>query len=190
MKYHFEIPKEKKGYSARCVELKGCRTEADSFDSLLENMREALDLFLDEPMESDFEFPLPNPFLKGKGILEIPVSPNIALALTLRNTRKKHQMTQKETADAMGFKGLFSYKRLESSKTANPELATLDKIKSLFPEIDFDSIIQGTHRNNSFVMQIANEWGHVVEKNYKESAIYKTKAAAVKAAKIFSKKVP
>jgi predicted RNase H-like HicB family nuclease/transcriptional regulator with XRE-family HTH domain len=187
VKYHFEIRKEENGYTAGCIELKGCRTEADSFDKLLENMREALDLYLDEPMESDMVFPPSNASIKGKGIVEIPVSPNIALALTLRNIRKKHRMTQKETADAMGFKGLFSYQRLESSKTSNPGLATLDKIKSVFPEIDFDSIIQGTSRNNTLVIPIAKGWGLVVERDYQHSGIYKTQEAAIKAARSFSK---
>ncbi len=189
MKYHFAIHKEENGYWAKCIELPGCRTEANTFDKLLENMKEALDLYLDEPMESDVEFHSPDASIKGKGIVGIPVSPNIALAMMLRNTRKKHRMTQKETAEAMGMKGLFSYQRLESSKTANPELATLDKIKSVFPEIDFDFIIQGTSRKNTHVISVENEWMVVFESDFKNSGVYKTQEAAIKAARGLSKKM-
>jgi antitoxin HicB len=187
MKYHFEIHKEGDGYWAKCLELHGCRTEAETFDRLLENMKEALDLFLDEPAESDMEFPAPNPMIKAKGVVAIPVSPSIALALTLKNTRKRHQMTQKETAEAMGLKGLYSYQRLESSKTANPELATLDKIKSVFPEINFDFIIQGTSRKNTHVIPLQNGWGVISESNYKDSGMFKTQEAAIRAARSLSK---
>lgn len=187
MKYHFAIHKEVDGFWAKCIELPGCRSESDTFDGLLENIREALDLFMDEPMDSELEFPAPDPSIQEKGVVEIPVSPNIALALTLRNTRKRHHMTQKQTAEAMGLKGLYSYQRLESSKTANPELATLDKIKSVFPEINFDFIIQGTSRKNAHVFPVEGEWGVFSEGDYKDSAIYKTREDAVRAARSHSK---
>lgn len=42
MKYHFKIRKEETGYSAHCIELEGCLTQADSMKELYENMKEAL----------------------------------------------------------------------------------------------------------------------------------------------------
>ena len=52
MKYHFRLKKEKKGYTAFCIELKGCQTQGDTKSELEKNMREALDLYLDEPANS------------------------------------------------------------------------------------------------------------------------------------------
>lgn len=50
-------------------------------------------------------------------------------------------MTQREAAKLLGMKNIYSYQRLESGKTANPELLTLVKIKKVFPEIDLDDVV-------------------------------------------------
>lgn len=141
MKYHFRVHKEGRGYWAECVELQGCRTEADTTVELAKNMREALNLFLDEPPSSSHVFPLPKKRLAGRSLVEVPVSPPIAFATYLKAMRHARALTQKETATLLGFKNLYSYQRLESSKSANPELATLAKIKSVFPDFDLGSII-------------------------------------------------
>ena len=44
-------------------------------------------------------------------------------------------------AHKMGFKNLYSYQRLESSKTANPEFSTLLQIKKVFPEFEVDELL-------------------------------------------------
>ena len=40
MFYHFEFFEEENGYWANCIELKGCITQADTFQELEENMKE------------------------------------------------------------------------------------------------------------------------------------------------------
>jgi len=141
MRYHFKVRKEAKGYWAECVELKGCQTQGDNLEQLEENMAEALNLFLDEPEDSKLVLSFPKNQLRGKDIHQVIVQPKIALAFYLRQLRLSHHMTQKEVAQKMGFKNLYSYQRLESSKTANPEFMTLLRIKKIFPEFDFDELL-------------------------------------------------
>lgn len=189
MIYHFQVHKEDdNGYWAECLELKGCVTQGDSFDELLDNMKEVLELFLDEPEDSSLDIPLPNDGLKGNGVIGIQVSPNVALALMLRTLRKKHNMTQKEAAAAMGFNGIYNYQRLEASKTANPELATLDKIRSAFPEFSIDYVVQGSFRNITHIYPVEGEWIVVEGNGNKVQSIHNKKQDAVKAARIHSKK--
>ena len=60
MFYHFKIHKDGRGGMwAECLELDGCRAQGDSTKELEKNMKEALDLFLSEPLDSDLVFPLP-----------------------------------------------------------------------------------------------------------------------------------
>lgn len=189
MIYHFRVHKEDdNGYWAECVELKGCITEADTFDNLLENMKEVLELYLDEPEESSLDIPLPNESPKGRGIIGVRVSPNIALAFMLRLLRRKHKMTQKEVANAMGFKGIYNYQRLESSKTANPELSTLDRIKSAFPEFSIDFIVQGSFQKMTHVYPIEGEWIVIEEKSNKVNSIHSKKENAVRVARDVARK--
>lgn len=141
MKYHFKIQKEQTGYWAECIELIGCHTQADSMDDLKDNISEALNLFLSEPADSKTVFPLPKKKVRGSNVLSAKVDPRVAFAFHLRRLRLKHGLTQKETARRMGFKNLFSYQRLESAKTANPELATIIQIKRIFPEFSVDDVL-------------------------------------------------
>ncbi len=141
MKYHFKYKKEGATYWARCVELRGCYTQGKTLQELKENMHEALNLYLDEPANSKTAFAPPKKFVKGRNIIAVAIEPRIAFALNLRHLRAARGLTQKEAAKRLGFKNLFSYQRLESSKTANPELVTLAKIKELFPEFDLDEVV-------------------------------------------------
>jgi len=141
MKYHFRIHKEKKGYWAQCLELPGCSTQGDSMAELRTSMREALNLFLDEPPASNHFHPLPRARLKGRNIIAIPVSPAIAFSTYLRALRHMHSLSQKQAAALLGFKNLYSYQRLESSKSANPVLSTLARIKTIFPEFRLDELL-------------------------------------------------
>ena len=140
MKYHFSIHREKSGYWANCIELKGCVTQANDLKQLKKNMEEALNLFLAEPPDSKLLFPLPKKRVKGNRA-EVRVAPNVALALMLRHIRLERKLTQSEAAKLIGCKGLYSYQRLESGKTANPEFKTLTKIKEAFPELSIDELI-------------------------------------------------
>lgn len=142
MYYHFKIHHNSDGFWAECIELSGCLTQANSMKELLVNIREALNLYLDEPAESAAVFSLPKKNIKEtKNIVKVKVAPKIAFAFYLRMLRLKHNLTQKEIAQKLGFKNLYSYQRLESSKKANPELITLGKIKEILPDFDLNLLV-------------------------------------------------
>lgn len=72
MGYHFKIHKEDSGYWAECLELEGCLTQGASLKELQANMKEALELYLDEPEAIRQELPKPMRHLKeAKNIIEI-----------------------------------------------------------------------------------------------------------------------
>lgn len=137
MKYHFKYYKEKKGYWAECAELEGCRSQGDTLDDLKKNLQEALNLFLDEPEDSQLVIPLPKKRLLGRNILAVEVDPQIAIASLVRSERLKRRWSQKTAAKELGMP-LFSYQRLEHSKTANPEWKTLIKLRRVFPTLDLN----------------------------------------------------
>ncbi len=141
MKYHFRVKKEEVGFSAACIELEGCRTQGDTHEELEANMAEVLNLYLDEPATSKTIIPLPRTAPRGRDIAAVVVEPKIAFAAYLRCLRLSNKMTQKQVAKMLGFKNLYSYQRLESSKTANPELLTLAKLKEVFPEFALDDVV-------------------------------------------------
>jgi antitoxin HicB len=140
VRYHFKVRKEGRGFWAQCMELEGCRTQATTRKELDKNMREALNAYLDEPEDSSVVFSLPSK-KSPKGAVEVAADPRIAFAFRLRMARLSHELTQKRAAELIGMKGLYSYQRLESSKTANPEFETIVRIKKAFPEIDVDDLV-------------------------------------------------
>ena len=141
MKYHFKVTKEKTGFWAVCVELQGCSTQGDTREELLKNMKEALNLYLDEPADSKIVFPLPKKKGLDPNLVEVPVEPRIAFAFALRRLRLKHKLTQKEIAQKIGITGsLNNYQRLENSDTANPVLETIVQIKKAFPDFPLEEI--------------------------------------------------
>ena len=141
MKYHFKLHKEEKGYWAQCIELQGCITQGDTLKEVGENMKEALDLYLEEPKTSRDVASLPDEKIKKtKTIQEVPVNPQIAFALLVRHSRIKQGLTQRQAAKKLGFDNLYSYQRLETKK-CNPSLKTLSKVKHFFSEISIDQVI-------------------------------------------------
>ncbi|MGQ9648266.1 MAG: type II toxin-antitoxin system HicB family antitoxin [Thermodesulfobacteriota bacterium] len=56
MKVNVIIEKDKYGYYAFCPELKGCHSQGDSLDEVLENIKEAIQLYLEtlSPEDKDF----------------------------------------------------------------------------------------------------------------------------------------
>lgn len=140
MKYHFKIHKEKTSYWGECLELKGCVSQGDSLDELAKNLNEALNLYLDEPEDSQIIFPYPKKTMKGKNILLIEVDPQVALALLIRTERLKRKWTQANAAKEIGIP-LYSYQKLESSKTANPEWKTLIKVRRVFPHLNLNQAV-------------------------------------------------
>jgi predicted RNase H-like HicB family nuclease/DNA-binding XRE family transcriptional regulator len=140
MNYHFKLHREEKGFWAECLELDGCVTQADSKEELSGNCAEALNLFLEEPADSKVIFPLPDDSLDGKkNIIKIKVKPEIALAVLLRNYRINSNMTQKQAAEMLGMKNVYSYQRLE--KKSNPTLTVINKIHTVFPEIELGCLL-------------------------------------------------
>ena len=142
MKYHFRIHKEKNGYWGECVELVGCRTQADDHKDLLNNMKKALNLILSEPDSSTVIFPEPRKNLKSKNIVEVQVSPNVAFALQLRQIRLKRNLTQKAMMSFLGILHVSNYQRLENPKKANPELKTLFELQQQLPELSVVKIFR------------------------------------------------
>jgi predicted RNase H-like HicB family nuclease/DNA-binding XRE family transcriptional regulator len=141
MKYHFKIHREKNGFWAECLELDGCITQADNREELYRNCEEALNLFLEEPGDSKIIFSLPNDLLSDeKDIIKIQVEPEIALAVLLRNYRINSNMTQRQVAEMLGMKNIYSYQRLE--KKSNPTLNIINKIHTIFPEIELNYLFQ------------------------------------------------
>jgi predicted RNase H-like HicB family nuclease len=141
MKYHFKVHKEEKGFWAECLELDGCITQADNQEELYKNCEEALNLFLEEPAGSKIIFPLPDDSLDdGNDIMKIKVEPEIALAVLLRNHRLNSNMTQKQAAEMLGMKNIYSYQRLE--KKSNPTLTLINQIHTIFPAIELNYLLQ------------------------------------------------
>jgi len=141
MKYHFKIRKQGKWLWAECMESGGWVTQAENREALEKNMREVLNAVLDEYPDSNWIPPLPNPAIKGRNIVEVPVEPKIALATLVRLSRLRSKLTQKQAATMLGMKHVFQYQKLESGKTANPELGTLVKLKALYPEFSVDAAL-------------------------------------------------
>ena len=141
MKYHYKIHKEGKGFWAECIESDGWVTQGASMIELEKNMREALNAVLDEPPESNWIPPMPDPTLKGRNIVEVPVEPRIALSTMIRKERLEHKLSQRMAAEKMGFKNVIQYQRLESGRKMNPELETLIKLKRVFPGLSVDAAL-------------------------------------------------
>ena len=56
MKVNIVIEKDKSGYFAFCPELKGCHTQGDNFDEVLENIKEAIQLYLETLSEEERQY--------------------------------------------------------------------------------------------------------------------------------------
>ena len=79
MRYHFKIHKEGNGFWAECIEIPGCVTEGDTKEELFENMRDALNIYLEEPENSQYLAPLPKMSIElSRSVVEVSVDPSIA----------------------------------------------------------------------------------------------------------------
>lgn len=138
MLYHFKIHKEKESYWAQCLELPGCFTQGKTLKELQKNAQEALNIYIEEPGDSQDLAALPDSTIKkSKNILKVSLDPLIAFAFLVRYFRIKYGFTQQEAAKKMGFETLYSYQRLEAKK-CNPSLKMIAKIKKLYPEFSVD----------------------------------------------------
>jgi antitoxin HicB len=141
MIYHFKIHKEKKGFWAECIELPGCFTQGETMTALIKNMKEALNLYVSEPNDSEDLAALPDNSIKeSKAIISVPLDPQVAFAFQVRYFRIKHGFTQQETAKMMGFDTIYSYQRLES-KRCNPSLKMITRVQGVFPDFSIDYIM-------------------------------------------------
>ena len=141
MRYHFKIHKEKNEFWAQGIELPGCFTQGKNEKELEKNMIEALHLAITEPDNSNDLAPLPNNKIRtSRSIVGIHLDPQVALSLWLKYLRKKHHYTQLQVAKRLGFKSIYQYQRIESSKH-NPTLKTLVALKDIFPELSIDEVV-------------------------------------------------
>lgn len=138
MKYHFKIHKEGDGFWAKCLELSGCITQAESMEELRKNMQEALNLYIEEPEDSKRLAALPDETISlSRSTVEVPVDPSIAFAFMVRYNRIKEGLTQQEAANRLGFDNIYSYQRLENKK-CNPTLKIVFQIKKIYPQFSVD----------------------------------------------------
>ena len=140
MTYHFRIHDEN-GLWAECVELEGCVTQGQDRVELEKNMHEALNLYLEEPEFSTVVFPAPAFKPSEANVVAVEVDPAVAFSLQLRQLRLRHNMTQREAAERLGMRNLYSYQRLE--RRSNPSLLTIKKVKNLFPDFSLDLVLGG-----------------------------------------------
>ncbi len=140
MKYHFQIHTGRPAW-AECIELEGCLTQGRSRMELEKNMREALNLYLEEPESSKVIFPPPAREIKTRNVVAVEVDPGVAFAMQLRQARLRRRLTQQQAAQKLKLKSIYSYQRLE--RRGNPSLSTLKKVKNLFPELSLDAVLGG-----------------------------------------------
>ena len=127
MIYFAKIVKVKtKEYLVEFPELPGCLSSGHNLDEAKENAKEALDgwLLSNCTRELSLKFPVQR---RSKQFHPVSVDAQIAFAITLRQQRKKLRKTQQEVADLLGIKQQ-AYARLESPKSANPSLKTLQHV--------------------------------------------------------------
>ncbi len=138
MYYHFKVHKESDGYWAECVELEGCFTQAANKKKLRENMAEALNSHLSEPVASDFIFPEPRENIRA-AVEKIKVRPEVAFPILLKSMRLSDKKRQHDYQKALGFKNVFQYQRLEKIG-ANPNLKMISLVKEKFPGFKIEKV--------------------------------------------------
>ena len=138
MTYHFRVHTGKPPW-AECIELDGCMTQGRTRAELEKNMREALNLYLEEPESSKLVFPPPCRMRTNRSVVAVEVDPGVAFAVQLRQSRLRSRLTQQEAARRLGLRSIYSYQRLE--RRANPSLRTIKKVTTLFPDLSLDSVL-------------------------------------------------
>jgi predicted RNase H-like HicB family nuclease/DNA-binding phage protein len=138
LEYHFKIHQENEGgFWAECIELQGCLSDGDTVEVLKLRLEDALNLYLSEPIGSNMVFPLPDNSLdENTAFLRIPVQPNVAFAMLIRQYRISHRMTLDQAQEKVGLKNRNSYARLESA--GNPTMDTISLVLKAFPEINLN----------------------------------------------------
>jgi antitoxin HicB len=141
MRYHFKVHREKGGYWAEGMELKGCRSEGDTREELLRNLKEAMDVYLAEPSDSSLIFPLPlKRTPKASNVVSLSVDPHVAFAFLMRQTRLREKLSIRDAAQKLNFANHSSYQALENARRANPELSTIERIREAFPSFPWELV--------------------------------------------------
>ncbi len=143
MTYHFRIHSGTPSW-AECIELEGCMTQGRNRAELEKNMREALNLYLEEPESSKVVFPPPARARANRNVVGVEVDPAVAFAVRIRQSRVRNHLTQREAARRLGMRSIYSYQRLE--RRANPSLRMIKKVTTLFPDLSLDEVLGRTER--------------------------------------------
>lgn len=106
----------------------------------MENIQEALNLYLSEPYNSKHIFPKPKKESSARNTIAVEVWPSVAFANRLREFRIKCKLTQHEMRHKLGLKHLSNYQRLEDPRRSNPELKTMCLLKKVFPRFKFEDL--------------------------------------------------
>ena len=131
LKYHGIIHHDSDGYWIEFPDLKGCVTEADTYEDLLTNASEALNLYLEDFVCNEKELPKPTAIINNLDptvtIATIDVNPEIAVPLMIKQIRQENNVSQMEVAEKMGVK-YQTYQQVESIKKFNATIKTLRKV--------------------------------------------------------------
>jgi len=92
--YHFRVH-DGKPLWAECIELEGCMTQGLTRAELEKNMREALNLYLEEPESSSVVFPPTSRTRTNRNVVAVEVDLGVAFAVQLRQSRLRSRLTQK-----------------------------------------------------------------------------------------------
>ena len=70
-------------YYARVLELDGCQSTGETFEEAYENLKEAMEFWIETKLEAGFDIPLPVGYEKysGKFVVRIPKSLHYKLAI-------------------------------------------------------------------------------------------------------------
>jgi len=76
------------GYFAKVEELEGCMTQGETYEEITKNIKDAMELWLEDALDDGLEIPLPFPDeeYSGKFVLRLPKSLHQKLA---RNAKKE-----------------------------------------------------------------------------------------------------
>ena len=87
MKYHFLVHNDPDGVWGECLELPGCMVEEDEPGDFVKQTTEVLNLYLDEPKDSEIIFPLPYKDCNIEYVIEVKVYDHIAMNLIKRQEK-------------------------------------------------------------------------------------------------------
>ena len=128
LEYPARIVKEDGVYLVRFQDFENVITFGESLNEALSRAEEALNGCLGSDFERNFTVPKPS-ICDSPDIYQIPVAPNIAVAIMLRDLRAGR--SQIEIARKLNI-SYQVYQRLENPRRANPTIKTLEKVAKAF----------------------------------------------------------